>query len=81
MSTLTVEIEDGDKNRLADVARRAGISVEEAVAAAVKLEADAAARREIEAGLAELDAGAGVSLEDVEQEMDAFMRDLRLGRG
>src|SRR5690606_20564362 len=79
MSTLTVEIEDGDKNRLADVARRAGISVEEAAAAAVKLEADAAARREIEAGLAELDAGAGVSLEDVEQEMDAFMRDLRLG--
>jgi predicted transcriptional regulator len=34
---------------------------------------------EIEAGLAELDAGAGMPLEDYEREMDAFMAKLQAG--
>jgi len=83
MSSLTLVLSDADKARLSQIAAQRGVTLEEAAAAAVKaqLDADAAARREIEAGLAELDAGAGMSLEDFEREMDSFMRDMRLGRG
>jgi predicted transcriptional regulator len=83
MSTLTLNLADADKKRLAEIAAQRGVSVEEAAASAVKaqIEADAAARKEVEAGLLELDAGDGLSLEDFEREMDGFMRDLPLGRG
>jgi len=83
MSTLTLTLPKADAERLAQLAARTGMTLEQAAADAVKaqLDADAAARREIEAGLAELDAGAGVSLEDYEREMDAFMNELRRARG
>ena len=68
---------------MAEVAARSGVTIEQAAAAAVRaqLDADSAAREEIEAGLAELDAGAGMNLEDFEREMDGFMHDLQRGRG
>ncbi|MBC7770513.1 MAG: hypothetical protein H7124_17160 [Phycisphaerales bacterium] len=83
MSTVSPDLTDADKKRLADMAERRGITLEEAAASAVKaqLDADAAARLEIEAGLAELDAGAGMSLEDFEREMDGFVSDLHRSRG
>ena len=71
MSTLSFDLTDADKDRLAAIAAREGMTLEEAAAAALKaqLDADAAARAEIEAGLAELDAGDGMSLDDFEREM------------
>ncbi len=78
MSNLTLNLTPDDEERLARVARAAGLSLEEAATAAVRaqLDADAAARREIEAGIAEIDAGAGITLEAFEREMDAFMAGL-----
>ncbi len=83
MSPLTVTLPPADVERLSKVAARAGMTLEEAAAEAVKaqLDADTAARKEIETGLAELDAGAGLSLDDYEREMDAFMKELRASRG
>lgn len=83
MSTLTLTLPRADAERLAELASRGGMTVEEAAAEAVRaqLDADSAARSEIEAGLAELDAGAGLSLEQYEREMDAFMIELRASRG
>ena len=83
MSTLTLTLPRADAERLAQLAARTGMTLEEAAAEAVKaqLDADAAARMEIEAGLAEIDAGAGVSLDIYEREMDAFMNELRAARG
>jgi predicted transcriptional regulator len=83
MSTLTLTLPKTDAERLVKLAERDGVTVEEAAARAVRaqLDADAAARQEIEAGLAELDAGKGVSLEDYEREMDVFVNELRAARG
>jgi predicted transcriptional regulator len=83
MSVVSVTLPDDDADRLAELARREGATPEEVATAAVKarLDADAAARREIEAGVAELDAGRGLSLQDYEREMDAFMADLQTRRG
>lgn len=82
MSVVSVTLPEQDAKRLAELARREGATPEEVAASAVKarLDADAAARREIEAGLAELDAGQALSLEDYEREMDAFMADLSARR-
>jgi predicted transcriptional regulator len=83
MSVVHLNLADRDAERLADLARREGATPEEVAAAAVKarLEADEASRRAIEAGLAELDAGEGLSLEDYEREMDAYMTKLQAPRG
>lgn len=82
MSVVFVTLPEQDAERLAELARRVGATPEEVAASAVKarLDADAAARRDIEGGLAELDAGQGLSLEDYEREMDAFMADLSARR-
>jgi predicted transcriptional regulator len=83
MSVVHLNLTDQDAERLAELARREGGTPEGVAAAAVKarLEADAASRREIELGLAELDAGEGLSLEDYEREMDAYMAGLQARRG
>jgi predicted transcriptional regulator len=83
MSVVSVTLPDDDADRLAELARREGATPEQVGAAAVKarLDADAAARREIEAGLAELDAGQVLTLEDYEREMDAFVANLQARRG
>mgnify|MGYP000988194770 CR=1 FL=1 len=82
MSVVSVTLPDEDAHRLAELARREGATPEEVAAAAVRarLDADAAARHEIEAGLADLDAGNAISLDDYEREMDAFMADLQARR-
>ncbi len=83
MSTLSLTLPKTDADRLAAVAAREGVSVEQATIAAVKahLDADAADRAEIVAGLAELDAGQGMSLDQYEREMDAFIATLGAARG
>lgn len=83
MSEISVKLAEADAKRLADLAARQGETPEAVAAAAVRerLDADAAARREVEAGIAELDAGAGMTLEAYEREMDAFMADLQTERG
>ncbi len=82
MTPLVLILPEADRARLADIAARAGVTPEEAAAAAVKarIAADNAARAEIEAGVAELDDGLGLTLEDYEQEMDAFMSVLQARR-
>ena len=82
MSVVSVTLPEDDADRLAELARREGATPEEVAAAAVKARWDAvaAARREIEAGLAELDAGESVTLEDYEREMDVFMAELQARR-
>ncbi len=83
MSTLSLTLPEGDADRLAEIAARAGVTMEQAAATAVRaqLDADEAARREISAGLAELDAGQGMTLEAYEREMGAFMAQPRPVRG
>jgi predicted transcriptional regulator len=83
MSVISLKLPEADAARLAELAAREGRTPESIAAAAVRarLDADAAARAEIEAGLAELDAGAGMTLEAYEREMDAFMAELRSGHG
>jgi predicted transcriptional regulator len=83
MSVISVKLPEADAQRLAELAARVGETPEAIAAAAVRerLDADAAARGEIEAGLAELDAGAGMTLDDYEREMDAFMAELEGKRG
>lgn len=82
MTTISFSLPDADAKRLAELAAREGLTPEEAVAAAVQARLDVEARehREIEAGLAELDAGKGVSLAAYEREMDAFMASIRAKR-
>lgn len=83
MSSLSLTLPESDAARLAEVAAREGISLEQAAAAAVKshLDGEEVARREIEAGLVELDAGQGMTLDAYEREMDAFMARLPPARG
>jgi predicted transcriptional regulator len=83
MSTLTLNLPKVDADRLTEIAARQGISMADAAAAAVtaQLDADAAARAEIEAGLGELDAGQGLSLDAYERELDAFLKQLPPARG
>lgn len=83
MSTLSVTLIEGDAERLAELAAREGVTPEQAAAAAVRarLDEDAAWRGEVAAGLAELDAGLGMTLADFEREMDAFVAQLPAARG
>lgn len=83
MSTLTVILAPAEAERLAELAKREGAAPEEIAAAAVRarLDEDAAWRGEIAAGLQELDAGAGMTLDDFEREMDVFVAGLRAKRG
>lgn len=82
MSVVSVTLPEQDAKRLAELAHREGATPEAVAAAAVKarLDADAEARREIEAGLAELDSAKMLSLEDYEREMDTFMAGLQTKR-
>ena len=75
MSVISVKLPEGDAERLAELAAREGETPEAIAAAAVqaRLDADARDRAEIEAGLAQLDAGEGMTLDAYEREMDAFM--------
>lgn len=83
MSVISVKLPEGDADRLAELAAREGQTPEAVAAAAVqaRLDADASDRAEIEAGLAQLDAGEGMTIEVYEREMDAFMAELQAGRG
>lgn len=83
MSVLTLTLPQSDADRLAEVAERTGQSVEQAATAALKAQLDAefAACGEIEAGLAELDAGNSETLEVYEREMDAFVAQFAPTRG
>lgn len=82
MSTISLKLAEADAKRLVELAAREGVTPEEAAVRAVKerLDADLAARREIEAGLSELDDGQGMTLADYEREMDAFMSVLQSER-
>lgn len=83
MAVISVKLPEADAERLAELAAREGETPEAVAAAAVqaRLDADARDRAEIEAGLAQLDAGEGMTLEVYEREMDAFMAELQAGRG
>lgn len=83
MTTLSVTLSTADADRLAELAKREGATPEQFATAAVqaRLQDDAAWQAEIVAGLAELDRGEGVSMEQFEQEMDAYMADLRARHG
>ncbi len=83
MSVISVKLPEGDAERLAEFAAREGETPEAVAAAAVqaRLDADARDRAEIETGLAQLDAGEGMTLEVYEREMDAFIAELQAGRG
>ncbi|MEJ0059038.1 MAG: hypothetical protein WDM79_05440 [Terricaulis sp.] len=79
MSDLTLTLASDDAQRLAELAAREGVTPEQLAEQAVRarLDEDAAWRAEVEAGLAELDAGKSMSFEDFEREMDTFMTELR----
>ncbi len=83
MSVISVKLPEADAERLAEFAAREGETPEAVAAAAVqaRLDADARDRAEIETGLAQLDAGDGMTLEVYEREMDAFIAELQAGRG
>ena len=83
MAVISVKLPEADAERLAEFAAREGETPEAVAAAAVqaRLDADARDRAEIETGLAQLDAGEGMTLEVYEREMDAFMAELQAGRG
>ena len=83
MAVISVKLPEADAERLAELAAREGETPEAVAAAAVqaRLDADARDRAEIEAGLAQLDAGEGMTLEVYEREMDAFIAELQAGRG
>ena len=82
MSKLVLTLPEAVAKRLAGLAAREGQTPEHVAVAAVQamLDDQAAARREIEAGLAELDSGQSMSLENYEREMDAFMASIQAGR-
>jgi predicted transcriptional regulator len=82
MLVVSLNLAEDDAKRLAELAAREGKTPEAVAAAAVRarLDADAASRKAIEVGLAELDAGAGMTLDAYEREMDGFMADLLAGR-
>ena len=83
MAVISVKLPEADAERLAELAAREGETPEAVAAAAVqaRLDADARDRAEIETGLAQLDAGEGMTLEVYEREMDAFIAELQAGRG
>ena len=83
MSTLSVTQPKADAERLVEPAAREGATPEQVALAAVRarLEADAAWCGEVAAGLAELDAGVGMTLADFEREMDAFVAQSPAARG
>jgi len=83
MSVISVKLPERDVERLAELAAREGETPEAIAAAAVqaRLDADARDRAEIEAGLSQLDAGEGMTLDAYEREMDVFMAELQAGRG
>lgn len=82
MTTLSIDLQRDDAERLADLAKREGVTPEALALDAVRARIeDSAWRAEVEAGIAELDAGQGLSMDDFEREMDAFMRQLRASNG
>jgi predicted transcriptional regulator len=83
MTTLSVTLSAAEADRLAELAKREGATPEQFATAAVqaRLQDDAAWQAEILAGLAELDRGEGVPMEQFEQEMDAYMAGLRARQG
>lgn len=83
MSTVTITLPQAEAERLAELAKREGATPEAVVEAAVRarLDDDAQWEAEVQAGLADLDAGRSLTLEDFEREMDEFMNGLRAARG
>jgi len=82
MSTLTITLPHEEAERLAELAKREGATPEALAAAAVRarLNEDALWEAEINAGIADLETGRSLSLEDFEKEMDEFMSTLRTTR-
>jgi predicted transcriptional regulator len=78
MSILSVTLAEAESERLKELAAREGATPEEIALAALRarLDQDAADTGQIMQGLAELDAGQGMTNEDFEREMDAFMAQL-----
>jgi predicted transcriptional regulator len=82
MTTVSIDLEREEVERLAELAKREGKTPEALAADAVRSHLDDAAwRAEVEAGMAEIDAGHSETFEDFEREMDAFMNQLRAARG
>ena len=83
MSTVTINLPQADAERLAELAKREGATPEALAEAAVRarLDDDALWEGEVLAGLADLDAGRSLALDDFEREMDEFMSGLRQARG
>ena len=81
--TLQLTLLKADSERLAALAKREGVTPEALAAAAVRarLDEEAKSAAQVEAGLAELDAGQGMTIEDFEREMDGFMGSLAAQRG
>jgi predicted transcriptional regulator len=79
MSSLTIELPQDEAERLAELAKREDATPEAIARDAVraKLDEEAAWDAEVRAGIADMDAGAGMTLADFEREMDDFVRDLR----
>jgi predicted transcriptional regulator len=79
MSSVTIDLPKDDAERLAELARREGATPEEIARDAVraKLDEESAWDAEVRAGIAEMDAGQGMTLADFEREMDDFMAGLR----
>ena len=83
MTTLSINLPSDEAERLAELAQREGKTPEAVALDAVRarIDGDAAWIADVEAGLAELESGAGVTMEDFEREMDAFMHQLRATPG
>ena len=78
MSILSVTLAEAESERLNELAAREGATPEQIALAALRarLDQDAADTSQIVQGLAELDSGQGMTNEDFEREMDAFMAQL-----
>ena len=83
MTTLTITLPNDEAERLADLAKREGATPEAVAEAAVRarLDDDAAWEAQVKAGLADLEAGRTLTIDDFEREMDEFMSGLRPARG
>jgi predicted transcriptional regulator len=83
MSSFTIDLPQDEADRLAELAKREGATPEAFARDAVRarLGEEAGWEAEVRAGLAELEVGGGMTLEDFEREMDDFMRGVRVGRG
>jgi predicted transcriptional regulator len=83
MSSLTITLPQDEAQRLAELAKREGATPEAVAEAAVRarLDEDACWEVEVKAGIADLDAGHSLTLENFEREMDEFMSALRAARG